>query len=658
MNKPRELIQVAGSARSRAGFTLAELLVAVGAVLLLSIGIGQVFKQVSKLVGTGSAVAELDQYARSIERQLRDDFAALGRTPSDQTFLAIRGRRIGDIDRNGSIGSANSGERNIYLRRDDAEAELRGGVTNAYAIGGRGISPRLDEIMFLAIGSQEGYASSERGKSGEETLVTAPVSRIYYGHGVRPAPPLLEDGSTPYDTSRPLGDTLAGPRNIPIRSVLPDPYTPATNNPDWGDVYGLENTRNQYAGDFVLLRQSMLLYGGMAAGFPGSNNRPEPLIGRSREYAPYIRDMESVSRVYANAGYNTNQLGRPPGGPTPSANQRTSIPRLIRQGRTDICAQSLEDVRRWLEGLGPFETGSPTSVYSDATAFDSGRWNDPNLIDPAYAQNQGFNDASQADRPLWVRQKPGDNGAPPTGATVLATNLRSLQSAIAGCFSRIIAESQPTQIVREEVRDGSGVLVSDPADALMDLHATLASRCSSFEVAWSDGTTWRGPRGQGNNPLQIDLDNNTGNGYEIIYNVGDIVWFDYDYPRRLLELPPPVGGGAEYAPSSTALRPEIISKSAPYHFASRVADDSRRELRLNMVPNNNAFAAKYDVKACGGAPTEYLALWGFREPTTSGEYGSPWVKPRLIRIRMTLHDAQFRIAGGRRYEFIFSIDQN
>ena len=656
MNKPSELIQIAGSARGRPGFTLVEMLVAVGAVLLLSIGIGQIFKQVSKLVGTGSAVAELDQYARAIERQLRDDFAALERTPSDETFLAIRGRRAGDVDRNGSIGSiVTGGERTIYLRRDDVDAELRGGITNPYDDGGRGISPRLDEIMFLVSAGTggSGYASSERGRQGEERVVTAQSARIYYGHGVRPQPPVIDQAGNPYDNQRPLGDTLSGPPNYPIRTVLPDGT--ALPIPEWGDVFGLENSRNQFAGDFFLLRQAVLLYGGLAAGFPGAGtNRREPLIGESREFAPFIRDMETLERVYTNAAL----ANVPPGGPP--FTERLAQPRLLRQGRTDICGQDLDDVRQWLEGMGPAPlTLDPTAEYSDATAFQAGFLDQPDLVRADFTPSQGFFNANTIDRPLWIRQRPGDNGSSPEPAAVVQYNLKSLQSAIAGCFSRVLAESEPTPILREEVRGSNGQLIVDPLESVMDLHATFASRCSNFEVAWSDGTVWRGPRRDGSNqPLRIDLDGNTGNGYEAVYNLGDIIWFDYDYPRRMLEVNPPLGGGVESAPTAPALRPEILSKSSIYHFNAFVPDDSSRVERMNIVPNAEPRAAKYDVRNCGGVASEYFAIWGFREPSTTGAYGPAWVKPRMIRIRMTLHDSQFRIAGGRKYEFIFSIDQN
>ena len=59
---------------------------------------------------------------------------------------------------------------------------------------------------------------------------------------------------------------------------------------------------------------------------------------------------------------------------------------------------------------------------------------------------------------------------------------------------------------------------------------------------------------------------------------------------------------------------------------------------------------------------EYLALWGYRQlaPNGSGEYlDTPWITPdtlRLIRIRMTLHDSQLRLDGGRTYEFVFPVN--
>jgi len=64
-------------ARGVRAFTLAEIVVAVGASVLLTVGVGQIFQSVGSIVSQGAAIAEVDQLARSIERQIRDDFDAL-----------------------------------------------------------------------------------------------------------------------------------------------------------------------------------------------------------------------------------------------------------------------------------------------------------------------------------------------------------------------------------------------------------------------------------------------------------------------------------------------------------------------------------------------------------------------------------------------------
>ncbi len=596
------------------GFTLTELLVAVGAVVLLTIGIGQVFRQVSRLVGTGTAVAETDQLARAIERQLRDDFSSLSRFGSDQTYIAIRNRRLGDIDRSGSVNGA---ERPLYIRLDDREEEVRSSVVNPYGPDGRGVTVRLDEISFLAFaGDARRFVSFQQAEGLGTPPVESAVARIQYGPGLRPA---LDPN---FDPSEVIGEN-----NFPRRQLRAD----QTNlNDPWGRAFGSPRSRNEFAGDFMLLRQSMMLYGGLAAGYVGGGGgggTPDraPPIGERRKYAPFIRDVENFDRI--NAIEDT-----PPGGPAMLSNR--SLPRAIRHGRADICAQTPEDVRRWLEGLAPEPVSGPAVAQPDATAFDVGFFNDTALLDIGQTPNQGLT-SNSPDRPLYRRvllnsPVPGQNRQ---------QNLRLLRSAIAGCFTRILAESEPPPVARNRSWTDD-----DPQDALMDLHATLASRCSSFEVAWSDGTTWRGPNGTGNQPLRIDL----GGGQEIVYNVGDIIWFDIDFPRRMLELGQ--FGGAAYAPL-TDVRPEAISSvSSP--GGATVPVDSRRTNQMILDPS---FLGAYDAELSGGDDDEYLAIWGFREPDDAGGYSGAWSKPRLIRIRMTIHDSQFRIAGGRRYEFVFSV---
>ena len=108
------------------GFTLVEMLVAIGIISFLVVGIGQIFRSVGGLVSVGTAVSEVEQMARAIERQMRDDFEALSGTLAEDTFIAIRMREIGDVNRNGTL---DSDETALYLSQEDREADSRDAVS-------------------------------------------------------------------------------------------------------------------------------------------------------------------------------------------------------------------------------------------------------------------------------------------------------------------------------------------------------------------------------------------------------------------------------------------------------------------------------------------------------------------------------------------------
>ena len=583
-------------------FTLAELIVAVAAVALLTVGIGQVFSSVGKLVGTGAALAEADQFARAISRQLNDDFAALNRMRSEDTFLAIRCRRIGDVNRNGALETA-LGERAIYLTRDDREADQRDGI-NAYAAGSRALTVRADEVMFLGLTS--GFTTSQVAHpQGLEPTPGSPVARIYYGHGLRPLPdPLFDPSNPPLDS------------NVPRRQWLPDGdfgQRPGETNRFDPASPVLVTGRNEFAGDWLMLRQSLVLFGGTAAGYRRVPRSPfDPGIF----YVPYIREQEVIDRFSGSGILNLNQS---------SWLRLTNFadPRLLSRGRVDLCAQSEEDVKRWLEGADPVTTPQPrdSSPYSDGR-FD----NDPSL-----------------DALLWTRTNAG------VPADIRNDNTLNLQKAIAGCFARMQADDQPPFIDRADSPVSNtatpvGFASRDPAwTALMDTHATIGSRCSSFEVAWSDGTTWNV-----DTPLDLDGDSRPE------YRRGDLIWFDIDLARFRRST------DSETAPGSPANDTSLASINSR-HYPNWVPTDRPRNPEFRRGSSANLLRANprlYDEDITGGPiqPSgEYLAIWGFREPDEVGGYAGAWQKPRLIRIRVTLHDAQFRIPGGRSYEFVYSI---
>ena len=562
----------AGIEKAARGFTLAELVIAVGAVVLLTLGIAQIFQQVSKLVGTGSALSEIDQTARVLETQLRDDIAALNRMATDETYLAIRNRRLDGA----------------YASRDDLQTDLRAQIV-AGDEGSLVRDVRLDEVQFM--GSSAAYESYQHARH-EGNPVIATVARIQWGHGVRPVE------VSGYDPGQPIS---AG--NRPVRSYLADDASGGTVR--FGEAFGAAESRNEFAADFILARQAMLLYGPLAMGYqdldqpsPRIADRPSP-IGIEREYAPYIRDVENrgVFRLGPDpATWQLDDLAEP----------RVPSPRRIGHGQVDICAMDVEGVRRWLEGQ-EFLPASATRSPRDASPFDAG-WADE---DPRY------------DFLLWIRANPALGMGGGLGSILISDRI-GVQSAIAGTFVRLLCESEPPVIVRDAAQSDA----VDPEDAVMDLHATFSAHCSSFEVAWSDGTTWLSR----SEDLWIDRDQDGDDEY---LGFGDIVWFDIDFTREdLFDL------NRQAYQMNLALSPEVPRGT--------------RDARLRGAGGSGG----YDWRVTGGSPNsddEYLALWGFREPLSSGQYGPGWAKPRLLRVRATLHDAQHRIRG-KVYEFVFAIN--
>ncbi len=693
-------------ARRRArGFTLVELIVAIGATGLLVIGIGQVFSSVNRLVTTGASVSEIDQLARSIERQLRSDFASLSNLRADETFMAIRSRKIGDVNNNGMLDNT---ERAIYLNLDDREFDTRAGIA-PYARNpdgtpiSRAVTRRLDEIIFLtAAGTGGEFVSQQVPANGAQTPIRALAARIYYGHGLRPAP----DNQSGYFNEveqNPTDPTFRNPDRplAPQRRWIPDgdfgaragernePWDPDGFDFNGGFVTG----RNEFASNWLLLRQPLLLAGGFDAAGPPSDPSREPPPDNGYRYTPYIRDLEGGDRFGAMREPIDDTFPPPfPGNATgwaqdadrnPDADNTPPFPRLNRFGRVDVCAQSLEGVRRWLEGQGG------TLESSEASAFEAGRWN--GIIDEDTTTGRPTV-GLRPDSPLWLRV-PRDSEAPDStynpvqtdANQVVADTIYLQQSAIAGCFTRLLAESEPP-FVNRQYRD---------QDA-MDVHATIAAHCSSFEIAWSDGTVWPDPTNTHADGVNPDRPFSPPFRPDIKLYYGDIVWFDAEFTReeasRLTEfrnrdlLPPlPSTVRAEFSgqPDPEIIAPEGFTRGGLSYGVSA----TNRKARL-LIPNGpsfsfgpqwsaysliNTFAAPSDPNAAatGGDPyadpnrsQEYLAIWGFRVPVArpipggplfSAEYGGAWRKPVMIRIRMTLHDSQSRLSGGRNFEFIMDV---
>ena len=191
-----------------AGFTLAEVLVAVGAVAVLSVGLAAIFQSVGKTLTAGRRVSAFTQFATLVERQMRADFDRMTR----QGYLVIHHSYA--LDTNGDRLQV---------------AQYDGSISGSFR--------RVDEILFFASGD---FASAR------EPMVPGAIARsgnaaIYYGHGVR----WPQAFGTSYE--------------FPEVNTAPIAYPPLTLGFVPGGGGSIEDYPNQYSSTWTLLRHVTLL---------------------------------------------------------------------------------------------------------------------------------------------------------------------------------------------------------------------------------------------------------------------------------------------------------------------------------------------------------------------------------------------------------------
>lgn len=704
---------------ARRAFTLIELLIAVGVIAFLIVGIGQIFRSVSSLVSIGVASAEVEQMARSIERQLRDDFEALSAMNPEDTFIAVRMREIGDVNRSGEVDDPE--ETAVYLTFEDRDADNRDiadGIIGApYDEGSRAVTVRVDEIVFLARPRSGAFTSFEQSRFGDQTA-TAPEARIYYGHLLRPPldptwPPDTPSATTPRvpqrffipdgDFGRHAGDQSQN-RFVTDLNALYGSVNGSVNGADFD--FSTVTGRNEFAASWMLGRQALVLAGGEAAGNKDTSF-PESSFGNEREYAPYIRDIETIDRLWGNQALDFQLDHHGPQSGVYDGNSSNNIfppaPRLIQHGRVDLVAQDLRDVKRWLEGEPwPMDGISPPMLMNQLSApFFAGRFSPDAQADRYTNGSSGpLDDVAFGQLPvrtiqsvrsmLW--QQPDSN-------VVNFTALRlGSRTAIAGVFTRILADETPPYIDRN--RDTSMInqpvdnmeLPIDVEDAFMDSHAILTGSCSNFEIAWRLAVPdW--PKAS----RDIDVD---GDGVPEFRN-GDRIWIDITPLDKTANSENQVNNSR-----STVQNWQLgnIVSNAPFAigdvgfgsllgggFSVTFAEDdfglanhqpelgyqdwhnvvgTRYGFRLGQAVPGNPAATRlnnpmvptpiYNPDISMGAPEderEYLAIWPFRAPNANGiGYETEGFPKKLqFRIRMTLHDSQNRLKGGRTFEYIFDV---
>ena len=159
------LSRLSRSARRAAAFTLTELLIAVGVLVVVVVAVAQIFGAASKVSAVAEANADLLQTAAAIEQQIRADFANL----PENGFLVLQ--QV-EVNRFGNAQTLDPALGAVEMRADQIAFFTRGVRTTQQFTG-------YDQL-------RTGTSVSSRW------LPQSAIARIYYGHGVQT--PTLREG--------------------------------------------------------------------------------------------------------------------------------------------------------------------------------------------------------------------------------------------------------------------------------------------------------------------------------------------------------------------------------------------------------------------------------------------------------------------------------
>ena len=287
---------------SRGGFTLVELMVAVGLLLVVIVAVSRIFSTASKVASLGEAVNDILQETGAIERQIRTD--------------------ISRIDFDGVLVIQCVAIRNEANQIFSPSAPLIDPSRPADA------TIRCDQLVFFSKGTQTSARFAGNQDLGPfNGLARSNVSRILYGHGVQ-LPDLIPQGAT---SSRP--DPIA----FSDRPLLPWSFdTVASGSLEykywWGGGGGVTNGTQPEASDWTLARQAILLAddGGDLRRFHKATDTTPTTYGNNSAVSLFEQaNLESVI-TDANLLPNYNVIN----------------------SRVDVAATNLNDIRKILAPVG------------------------------------------------------------------------------------------------------------------------------------------------------------------------------------------------------------------------------------------------------------------------------------------------------------------
>lgn len=294
------------------GFTLIEVLIAVGAVSLIAIGLAKVFSSTGDTVRAGRRLSNFNEYASLIERQLRDDIARMSR----DGFLVIRNRNTADTN----------GVLNIRLSPDQPAAFAR--------------PRRVDELVFFASGT----FTTLRDPIHPARVPAGSAARIYYGHGLQNDPP----------EEAPSLDQHSG--------------TTTTQS-----SFGAANGPNEFASDWILLRHITALVDPITsrqAALPPSVTEPD--AGEREDSDVQVGLQPAACSLFRNLSLH-GPVPQIPDNELVRDGENNVYPQFP-SGIIDLATTSLSEIRNIILDAQPF-TGPVLPWDSDRDAATDGTGN-------------------------------------------------------------------------------------------------------------------------------------------------------------------------------------------------------------------------------------------------------------------------------------------
>lgn len=585
------------------GFTIIEILVTVGVLILVAVGVSTIFSSIAETVNNGKRVAEINRFSAQLERVMRRDFENITR---DGFMVIVHQYAPGDEPVNGW------NDRDVQLSPADA--------TDENANGDPGRPRRVDEIMFFSRGQYE----TARRAIAPSMIARSSEAAIYYGHGQKRRPKLTGN--------------LDNANNLFFNPAIED-FNPASdkNNNYFGvnlaglgviATDGILNP-NRYAADWSLLRHVTLLAQPETSG----QDLPDELFGVRRvgDERQWLEDSDRQVALQPALRTIFGSLNL-------TLATTPSLPKWFKEYRPGGGAVLLQDAEAYrASGLVDVVTDDLPSIATIVrNGPGSGGWlGSP--IDPIYTDFDIFNAQLETDVPTEPVIDPQQAINP---ASSIAQQRLWMLDALPSRWdlntltqlSRVRYEDIPTRILFEETAFGGPnsdaskrLRTYAEADQEMLGSSVFVPRCTEFIVEWSMGFIDRTIT----NPLDPEYKRMLWYGLPRAMDENDDGNFD---PSRELYAD-------RYLPRDLNSLPNGEEKN------KQIATE---KWMSELVMGHNA-ALQRDTE---------ISMFGYQYSNPDGAFASdpvqPWPWPKFIRITISIADAN-DITLERTFQMVFEI---